>query len=71
MSQDEAWKQKFNDVVAFIKVNKLNPSKHDDEERGMRNWWKHDKKLINAGEMKAERVALFNQLLELGGSIST
>ncbi len=34
MSQDEAWEQKFNDVVAFIKINKRNPSKHDEEERG-------------------------------------
>jgi hypothetical protein len=36
------------------------------EERDMRNWWKHNKKLLNAGVMKSERVALFNQLLELG-----
>lgn len=32
----------------------------------MRSWWKHDKKLMNAGELKAERVELFKQLLELG-----
>ena len=30
MSQDEAWEQKYNDVVAFIKTNKRNPSKHID-----------------------------------------
>ena len=66
MSQDEAWKQKFNDVVAFIKVNKLNPSKHDDEERGMRNWWKHQQKLMNAGELKEDRVEKFKELLEMG-----
>ena len=29
MSQDEAWEQKFNDVVAFIKTNKRNPSKQE------------------------------------------
>lgn len=34
MTRDETWIQKYNDVVAFIKVNKRNPSKHDDEERG-------------------------------------
>ena len=32
----------------------------------MRNWWKHNKKLLNAGEMKEGRVELFNQLLALG-----
>ena len=38
----------------------------------MRSWWKHNKKLRNAGELKAERVELFKQLLELGGgSINT
>ena len=32
----------------------------------MHNWWKHNKKLLNAGELKAERVELFNRLLESG-----
>lgn len=34
MTQDEAWIQKYNEVVAFIETNKRNPSKHSDEERG-------------------------------------
>ena len=29
------------------------------------NWIKHNKKLLNAGELKPERVDLFNQLLNL------
>ena len=29
------------------------------------NWLKHNKKLLNAGEMKENRVALFEKLLEL------
>ena len=32
----------------------------------MRSWWKHNKKLMNAGELKLERVEMFKQLLELG-----
>ena len=32
----------------------------------MRSWWKHNKKLMNAGELKHERVEMFKQLLELG-----
>ena len=32
----------------------------------MRSWWKHNKKLMNAGDLKLERVELFKQLLELG-----
>lgn len=50
----------------FMTVNKRRPSKFVDEERGMRNWWKHQQKLFNAGELKEERVEMFNQLLELG-----
>ena len=66
MTQDEAWIQKYNDVVAFIKVNKRNPSKHDDEERGRYlNWMKHNRKLYAAGEMKPERVDKFKELLAL------
>lgn len=42
------------------------PAQKEIEEEDMRNCWRHNKKLMNAGEMKAERVALFNQLLELG-----
>ena len=32
----------------------------------MRSWWKHNKKLMNAGELKQERVEMFKRLLELG-----
>lgn len=66
MSQDEAWEQKFNDVVAFIKVNKRNPSKHDDEERGRYlNWMKHNRKLYAAGVLKEDRIGKFKELMEL------
>ena len=41
MSQDEAWMKKYYEVVTFIETNKRNPSKHDDEERGLTNWVKH------------------------------
>ena len=29
----------------------------------MHNWWKHTKKLMNAGELRQDRVELFNKLL--------
>lgn len=66
MTQDEAWIQKYNEVVTFIEKNKRNPSKHDDEERGRYlNWLKHNRKLYVSGEMKPERVQLFQKLLDL------
>lgn len=56
------WKQSMD----FMEENHRRPSKFVDEERGMRNWWKHQQKLVNAGELKAERVALFRKLCEVG-----
>ena len=35
------------------------------EERNLRNWWKATKKRMNAGELKPERVVLFEKLLAL------
>lgn len=32
----------------------------------MLNWIKHNRKLMNAGEMKEERVKLFRELLNIG-----
>ena len=67
MTQDEIWQKKYQEVAAFIETNKRNPSRYDPEERGRYcNWIKHNKKLLNAGEMKPERVELFKHLLELG-----
>lgn len=66
MTQDELWLQKYQEVVTYIETNKRNPSKHSDEERGRYlNWLKHNRKLYTAGEMKKERVELFQNLLDL------
>jgi hypothetical protein len=35
------------------------------EEHDMLNWVKHQRKLMNAGELKEERVEKFKRLLEL------
>lgn len=49
-----------------METNHRRPSKFVVSERGMRNWWKHQQKLMNAGELKEDRVDKFNQLLALG-----
>ena len=43
-------------VMDFMAANKRRPSKFVDEERGLRNWWKHQQKLVNAGELRPERM---------------
>ena len=66
MTQDEKWKAKYNEVVTFIERNKRNPSKHDEEERGkFLNWLKANRKVMNAGKMKPERVEKFKELVAL------
>lgn len=66
MTQSELWLAKWQEVIDFLETNYRKPSKFNPEERNMRSWWKHNKKLMNAVELKAERVELFKQLLELG-----
>lgn len=56
---------KWKEVMNFMEANKRRPSKFVDEERGLRNWWKHQQKLVNAGELKEERIEKFSELLEL------
>ena len=57
---------KYNEVVYFIETNKRNPSKHDEEERGKYlNWIKANRKALNAGKMKIERVEKFKELVAL------
>ena len=65
MTQDEKWKARYCEVVAFIETNHRNPSKHRIEEHDMLNWVKANRKVLNAGRMKPERVDLFEKLLAL------
>lgn len=65
MTQDERWAKNYNEVIDFIKTNKRNPSKYVPEEKGMVNWQKQQRKLMNAGLLKPERVGMFEKLQEL------
>ena len=53
----------------FMEKNHRNPSKYVDAERGLRNWVKQQKKLMNAGALEGQRLKMFNELLALGGSM--
>ena len=66
MTQDERWLQQWQTIMDFMEANKRRPSKFVDEEREMRNWWKHQQKLLNAGELNTNRLEKFNELLKLG-----
>ena len=63
MTQDERWNKRYREVVEFIECNKRNPSRHRIEEHLMLNFIKHNRKVMNKGEMKEERVEKFKELL--------
>ena len=65
MTQDERWQIRYTEVINFIETNHRNPSKHRIEEHDMLNWIKANRKKMNAGEMKEERVESFQRLMEL------
>ena len=65
MRQDERWEKRYDEVRVFILKNKRNPSKYVPEERGMVNWCKQQRKLVNAGTLKPERVEAFKRLMEI------
>jgi hypothetical protein len=52
-------------VKEFIEREHRNPSKHRIEEHDMLNWLKANRKKMNAGELKPERVVKFKELLVL------
>jgi len=65
MTQEERWMTRYKEVVSFIEANHRNPSKYRIEEHDMLNWLKANRKALNAGKMKPERVEKFRKLLEM------
>ncbi len=65
MTQEERWQKRYEEVVDFIEVNKRNPSKYRIEEHDFLNWLKANRKALNAGKMKIERLEKFRKLLEM------
>ncbi|WP_369699745.1 helicase associated domain-containing protein [Prevotella sp. P6B4] len=56
MTQDERWLVRYNEVKEFIEREHRNPSKYRLEEHDHLNWLKANRKAMNAGKMKPERV---------------
>lgn len=65
MDQETRWNVRYQEVVAFIETYHRNPSKHRLEEHDMLNWLKANRKVLNAGTMKQNRVEAFTKLLAL------
>ena len=65
MTQEEKWFARYKEVIRFIESNHRNPSKHRIEEHDMLNWVKQQRKIMNAGKLKDDRIERFNVLLAL------
>ena len=65
MDQETRWLTRYNEVKTFIEENHRNPSKHRLEEHDMLNWLKANRKAMNKGVLKPERVEALKELLAL------
>ena len=65
MDQETRWLARYNEVKEFIEREHRNPSKYRLEEHDMLNWLKANRKKMNAGTLKQNRIEQFNKLLAL------
>ena len=65
MDQESRWLIRYQEVKTFIEENHRNPSKHRLEEHDMLNWLKANRKAMNKGVLKPERVEALKELLAL------
>ncbi len=69
VKQDDLWNQKWQAYKDFMVKNKRRPSKHHTEDLVLFDWFKHSKRLLKRGLMKAERIAKFKQLLSKANNL--
>ena len=65
MDQETRWLTRYNEVKEFVEREHRNPSKYRLEEHDMLNWLKHNRKLMNAGELPESRLGKLKELLAL------
>ena len=65
MTQYGRWMVRYQKVMEFLEENHRNPSKHWIEEHDYLNRLKANRKVLNAGKLKEERVEPFKRLMAL------
>ena len=65
MTQDERWLKNYHEVMEYMETHKRNLSKYDLEIRHLYTWVKHNRKVMNKGELKPDRQAKFQDILAL------
>ena len=69
MTQEEKWRKNYAEVVEYMNTYHRNPSKHRLEDHQLLNWMKQQRKLMNKGELKADRVEAFKRLTAKGDKL--
>ena len=59
---EENWLEKYAGLKEYIVLHRHLPNKKKEENRGLLNWWKYNKKLIKQGKLKPERVRMLMEL---------
>lgn len=65
MTQEQRWQIRYDEVMNFMEREHRKPSKYYPEEKLMFHFIHHNKKLYNAGDLKADRLEKFEKLLVL------
>ena len=65
MTQDERWIARYKEVMEFMEKYHRNLSKYNLDERQLYTWVKHQRKVMNQGELKEPRLSRFRELMEL------
>ena len=65
MTQEERWQERYLEVKGFIENNHRNLSKYNLDERQLYTWVKHQRKVMNQGELKDPRLGRFKELLAI------
>lgn len=61
--QNDLWNAKWQAYMNYMAKYQHRPSKHKSKDMVLFDWFKHSKKLLNQGRMRADRVEKFEQLL--------
>jgi len=64
LMQDTTWHKTYLEVMQFIEANKKKPSKYFLEDHKMFYWIKHNKRLMQRGELPTERIERMEALLQ-------
>jgi len=59
ISREERWDHHYEELMAYMKDNHQRPSKYAKSDFQLVNWIKYNRKLINRGELPAERLEKF------------